>query len=86
MSETKKVRIAAMIGPDGQIVLDSTEMPSDLKPDWAMLWDFTEEWDCEETDIRRCWVTLDVPILGPNTAPDVPGSIEVTPTPTTKGE
>jgi hypothetical protein len=69
-TKTKTHKLNALLGPNGEIIVSSSE----AEADW--LWDATEGWDCDECDIRKAVVTITVPVLGVPTVRLV-GAIEV---------
>lgn len=59
--ESKTNQFVGFLGPDGQVVLNS--IPG-LDEDASFLWDCTERWSCDEADIQKVIVTVEVPVLG----------------------
>lgn len=60
MPKVKNHRIPALVGPNGELVMATVEGEDDP----AFLWDCTEHWPCEETEIRKAVIVVSVPILG----------------------
>ncbi len=71
-----------MIGPAGEIVIAGAPHEDESTIDWAWLWDCTEGWGCDEHDIRRAILSINVPILGPaNKVVVAAGDIKILPAP-----
>ena len=69
----KEHRVAALIGPNGELVL---EMCDNDNPDWEMLWNCTDGWPAVEGDIRRAVVTIRVPVTEPTAPLELDSSLE----------
>lgn len=74
MTEYREHKIAALVGPKGEISVwtDGSD------PDWGCLYDCTEDWADNDQDIRRATITVKVPILGPSAPLEIDaGKVEV---------
>jgi hypothetical protein len=71
--KTVEHKLGALIGPNGELAMGWSP-PEDV--DWGMLWDSTEDWNANESDIRRAVITVHVPAPGKAAHVELSGAVE----------